>query len=453
VASVETKLEAHFSPFAELFRSSTRSVEDSAKRYLRGLYQARRRNMERMAEVVAGSHYQRVQHMLSVSDWDHAGVVRQVAVQAQAHFPKGSRALVIDESGFAKKGECSAGVARQWNGRLGKVDNCQVGVFAALACGETACLIDAELFLTEGWVADAGRCADAGIPEEARCYRSKAEIALGMIRRARRNGLSFDWVAADGGYGHLPWLLTQLEDEGERFLVEVHCDQTVYLQDPAPRVPERRGRGRAPSRPLTEMSPTRVDAWAAAQPASAWRRMKLRDGEKGELVAEFLTHRVFVWDGRATRARHWHLLIRREIGGDKLKFCLSNAKSSASLRQLVTMQASRHFVERALEDAKSACGMAEYQVRGWLAWHHHMALVLVAHLFLAKERLALRDSHHFLSCLDVVEMLRHKLPCKIGSDQDLVASIAQRHRRRFEAAKRHYHKHGLTPPASFGEVI
>jgi SRSO17 transposase len=137
--------------------------------------------MERMAEVVAGSHYQRVQHMLSVSDWDHAGVVRQVAGQAQAHFPKGSRARVIDESGFAKKGECSAGVARQWNGRLGKVDNCQVGVFAALAYGETACLIDTELFLTEDWLADAGRCADAGIPEQARRYRGKAEIALGMI--------------------------------------------------------------------------------------------------------------------------------------------------------------------------------------------------------------------------------------------------------------------------------
>ena len=150
VASVETG-SRHFSPFADLFRSSTRSVEDSAKRYLRGLFQARRRNMERMAEMVAGSHYQRLQHMLSVSDWDHAGVVRQVAVQAK-HTSQGSRALVIDESGFAKKGDCSAGVARQWNGRLGKVDNSQVGVFAALARGETACLVDAELFLTEvGW--------------------------------------------------------------------------------------------------------------------------------------------------------------------------------------------------------------------------------------------------------------------------------------------------------------
>jgi len=409
--------------------------------------------MERMADVVAGSDYQRMQHMLSVSDWDHAGVVRQVAIEAQAYFPKGGRALVIDESGFAKKGECSAGVARQWNDRLGKVDNSQAGVFAALTHGETACLIDAELFLPEHWATDNARCAEAGIPEEARVYRSKTEMALGMIRRARRHGLSFDWVAADGGYGKQPWFLDALDDDGERFLVDVHADRTIYLADPAPRIPERRGRGRTPARPVTEAAPTRVDHWAAAQPAAAWRRMKLRDGEKGEVLAEFLTGRVFVWNGKAGQARHWHLLVRRDIGGDQRKFCLSNTRPSASLRQLVTMQASRHFVERALEDAKSACGMAQYQVRGWLAWHRHMALVLIAHLFLTKERLALRDTHRLLSCLDIVEMLRHKLPSKINSDEDLITSIQQRHRRRFEAAKHHYEKLGLTPPPSFGGGI
>jgi SRSO17 transposase len=409
--------------------------------------------MERMADVVIGSDCQRMQHMLSVSNWDHAGVLRQVAAEAQAHFPKGGRALIIDESGFAKKGECSAGVARQWNGRLGKVDNCQVGVFAALAHGETACLVDAELYLPEDWVTDAERCADAGIPKAARVYRSKAEIALGLIRRARHNGLSFDWVAADGGYGHLPWFLGALDDDGERFLVEVHSNQRVYLEDPKPAVPPRRGKGRTPTRPVSKIEATSVADWAAAQPLTAWRRMKLRDGEKGEVVAEFMKHRVFVWDGKDTPVRHWHLLVRREMGGDKLKFCLSNAKPSASLRQHVTMQASRHFVERAFEDAKSACGMADYQVRGWLAWHHHMALVLVAHLFLAKERLALRDSHRFLSCLDVVEMLKHKLPSKINTDDDLAASIAQRHRRRFFAAKQHYDRQGLTPPPSFGGLI
>lgn len=453
MGSVCERLETHFFPFSGAFRSSTRSVEGSAKRYIRGLYQAERRNMERMADVVAGSDYQQMQHMLSVSDWDHAGVVRQVAAEAQTHFPKGGRALVIDESGFAKKGERSVGVARQWSGRLGKVDNSQVGVFAALAHRETACLIDAELFLPEHWAMDAARCAEAGIPEEARVYRSKTEIALGMIRRARRHGLAFDWVAADGGYGKERWFLDALDDDGERFLIDVHSDQTIYLIDPAPRVPERLGRGRTPTRPVTEVAPTRVDTWAAAQPATAWRRMKLRDGEKGEVIAEFLTCRVFVWNGRAERARHWHLLVRREVGGDKLKFCLSNAKPSASLRHLVTMQASRHFVERALEDAKSACGMAQYQVRGWLAWHHHMALVLIAHLFLTKERLALRDTHRLLSCLDVVEMLRHKLPSKINSDEDLATSILQRHRRRFDAAKHHYEKLGITPTASFGGGI
>lgn len=181
--------------------------------------------------------------------------------------------------------------------------------------------------------------------------------------------------------------------------------------------------------------------------------MKLRDGEKGEVLAEFLTCRVFVWNGKAGQARHWHLLVRREIGSDQLKFCLSNTRPSASLRQLVTMQASRYFVERALVDAKSACGMAQYQVRGWLAWHHHMALVLIAHLFLTKERLALRDTHRLLSCLDVVEILRHKLPSKINSDEDLAMSIQQRHRRRFEAARHHYKQHGFTPPASFSGGI
>ena len=447
------RLETHFSPFSGLFRSSTRSVEGSAKRYIRGLYQVERRNMERMADIVAGSDYQQMQQMLSVSDRDHVGVVRQVAAEAQAHFPKGGRVLVIDESGFAKKGECSAGVARQWNGRPGKGDNSQVGVFAALAHGETACLIDAELFLPEHWAKDTARCAEAGIPEEARVYRSKTAIALGMIRRARRIGLAFDWVAADGGYGKEPWFLDALDDEGARFLVDVHCDQTIYLTDPAPRVPERRGRGRTPTRRVTEVAPTRVDAWAAAQPATAWRRMKLRDGEKGEVLAEFLTCRVFVWNGKAERTRHWHLLVRREIGGDKLKYCLSNARPSASLRQLVTMQASRYFVERALEDARSACGMARYQVRGWLAWHHHMALVLIAHLFLTKERLALRDTHRLLSCLDVVEMLRHKLPSKINSDENLAMSIQQPHRRRFEAARHHYKQHSFTPPESFSQGI
>ena len=453
MASVQTKMDAHFSPYIPCFESATRSVADAAKDYLRGLYQSSRANIERMADVVAGSRYQRVHHMLSESAWSRADVRRQLVVDANAHFGRGGTAFVIDESGFAKKGEHSAGVARQWNGRLGKTDNSQVGVFAAITRGGVAALVDAELYLPESWTSDTVRCEAAGVPESAQTFRTKGEMALEMVLRARRNGLLFDWVAFDGGYGQLPWLLNELDDEREVFLAEVHSDQAIYLSDPAPVVPERTGRGRVPNRRVSEAVPQVVSDWAAVQPAKAWRRMKLRDGEKGEVVAEFMTARVFVWDGKSPAGRHWHLLVRREIGGEKLKFCLSNAKTGASLRQLVTMQASRHFVERAFEDAKSACGMADYQVRGWNGWHHHMALVMVALMFLAKERIAGSDTHRLLSCQDIVDMLRHKLPSKIQSDEDLVMSIANRHQRRRQAASSQYQKQGLNLPASFGGGI
>lgn len=147
-----------------------------------------------------------------------------------------------------------------------------------------------------------------------------------------------------------------------------NSDQTIYLDNPHPVVPPRRSaKGRAPSRLKSTQAAQTVAAWVAAQPAQAWRRLALRDGEKGEIVADFLQARVFVWDGTESTARHWHLLVRREPDGVILKYCLSNAKEGASLRHLATMQTARYFVERAFNDAKSACGMADYQVRGCIA--------------------------------------------------------------------------------------
>ncbi len=382
-----------------------------------------------MAETVSGSRYQRLHHMLSESAWDRRGVRRQLITDANAHFGYAG-ALLIDESAFAKKGDMSAGVARQWNGRLGKTDNSQVGVFAAVVRDRVAALVEGELYVPEEWFADATRCQDAGIPEGME-FRTKGEIALDMIHRLRQEGLRFAYVVFDAGYGHLPWLLRALDGERETFLAEVHSDQTIYLSDPAPAVPERQSaKGKAPRRLQAQTLPLTVTAWAAAQPASRWRRLSVREGEKGEVVADYLKQRVWLWDGAEQRARCWHLLVRREIDGSKLKFCLSNAKPEASLRRLADMQVARHFVERAFEDAKGACGMADYQVRGFHAWHHHMALVLVALMFLAKERLAHRETADLLSCNDLVEIMRHKLPRKIDTDADLTASIEDRHRRR-----------------------
>jgi SRSO17 transposase len=384
--------------------------------------------MEKMAETVSGGQYQRLHHMLSESVWDRRGVRRQLIADANAHFGDAG-ALVIDESAFAKKGDMSAGVARQWNGRLGKTDNSQVGVFAAVARDGVAALVEGELYVPGEWFAEPERCRDAGIPEDID-FRTKGEMALTLIHRLRSEGLRFAYTAFDAGYGHLPWLLRELEGDGEIFLAEVHSDQAIYPADPAPAVPERQAaRGRAPRSLRAQAASLTVTAWAAAQAPSRWRRLSVREGEKGVVIADYLTQRVWLWDGEETRARCWHLLVRRDIDGSKLKFCLSNAKPKASLRRLAEMQAARHFVERAFEDAKGACGMADYQVRGWHAWHHHMALVMVALMFLAKERMAHRDTADLLSCNDLVEIMRHKLPSKIQTDADLVASIEDRHRR------------------------
>lgn len=385
--------------------------------------------------------------MLSESAWDQRGVRRQLIADANAHFGPAC-ALVIDESAFAKKGEMSAGVARQWNGRLGKTDNSQVGVFAAVVRDRVAALVEGELYVPEEWFAEPARCREAGIPESTQ-FRTKGAMALDMIERLRREGLRFAHVVFDAGYGHLPWLLRALDDEGETFLAEVHSDQTIYLADPAPAVPARQStKGKAPSRLQARTQPLTVAAWAAAQPASRWLRLAVREGEKGEVVADYLKQRVWLWDGAEARARCWHLLVRREIDGSKLKFCLSNAKPEASVRRLADMQLARHFVERAFEDAKGACGMADYQVRGFNAWHHHMALVMVALMFLAKERLAHRESADLLSCNDLVQIMRHKLPTKIQSDADLVASIEHRHRRRQIAKDLAYRKQAAILAAS-----
>lgn len=397
-----------------------------------------------MAEPVAGSHYQRLHHMLSESNWSPVEVRRQLIVDAHAHFGHGA-ALVFDESAFAKKGDKSVGVARQWNGRLGKTENSQVGVFAALVRDRACALVDGELFVPEHWFDDPKRCREAGIPETLE-FRTQGEIALALLLRLRREGLHYSPVVFDAGYGHLPWLLNDLDDERETFLAEIHADQGIYLENPQPGIPERISpRGKAPRMPRAQSEVQTVTDWARAQPDSAWRRLSVRPGEKGEVIAEYLTRRVFVWDGTAPSARRWHLLVRREIDGSKLKFCSANAKPQASLRRLARMQADRHFVERAFEDAKSTCGMADYPVRGWHAWHHRMALVMIALMFLAKERLAHRDiTTSMLSCHDLIDILRHKLPSKVRTDDDLVAMIENRHQRRLQAMQSAYRKQAST---------
>ena len=191
--------------------------------------------MLRMSEVNEVDH-QSMQHMLTEGCVDWQGFGRQIAREANELLGGTDAVLIFDESGFAKKGEASAGVARQWNGRLGKVDNCQVGVFAALCRGDMATLIDTRLYLPAAWCDDDERCKKAAIPEDKRQFQSKTQLALAMLKIAQQRGIQFGYVGIDGGYGKEPAFLRGVDEQGCRFVADVHCDQTIYRQDPEPQV-------------------------------------------------------------------------------------------------------------------------------------------------------------------------------------------------------------------------
>lgn len=380
-----------------------------------------------------------MQHMLTEGSVDWDGFGRQIAQEANELLGGREAVLIFDESGFAKKGEASAGVARQWNGRLGKVDNCQVGVFATLCKGDMATLIDTRLYLPETWCNDEARCRKAAIPKDQRSFRSKSQLALEMLEIARQRGIQFGYVGIDGGYGKEPAFLRGVDKQGCRFVADVHGDQAIYLQDPKPRVPEPTSdRGRKPTRLKAQSASQRVDLWAAAQPPDAWQRLILREGEKGLLVADYLHAQVWAWDGEEDIARCWHLLVRREVGADTIShFCLSNAPLDTPWQELAQVQAQRFFIEHSFREAKSECGMADYQVRRWDAWHHHMALVMLGTLFLIKQKKAGRQQWPMLSFNDLVTALEHLLPRRQLTAEELADIIDKRHELRRKAKQSH----------------
>jgi len=398
---VANRLWAFHARFCGFFTSRARNVVEQSRKYLFGLIQSEKRDMERMAEVVPETNDQSFQHFITESPWSHREVLDQVAQDMDAAIG-GSQAcfLVIEESAIAKKGNKSVGVARQWNGRLGKVDNCQVGVFAGLGCGGEITLTDERLYLPKERIDAPRRCDSAGIPPEERVFRTKVQLALEMIRHALRQGIRYRWVSFDGGYGREPWLLRTLDLDNETWVADVHCDQLIYPEDPCPVIPERTsGKGRAPKRRIAQTAPTRVDRWVAAQPEAEWKRVALRGSTKGTLTVEVFHRRVWLRDGKESVAPCWHLIARREIGSrGKIKYSLSNAPESTTTERRAFMHGERYWVEHALRNAKSEVEMAGYQLRKWQGGHHHMAMVMLAILFMFEMR---RDHKEDLRLLPV----------------------------------------------------
>lgn len=420
--------------------------------YLSGLLGINiRKNIGRIDESLPDANYQGMQQFISDSPWDPTGLMAQVAGEAEGLLGgQASTALYLDETSFVKKGAGSVGVQRQYCGRLGKLENCQVGVFACLGQGERVALVDFKLFLPESWVADAQRCRKAKVPEGERRHQTKAQLALAMVRQARVRGLTHQWIGGDEIYGNNRPLTDALDDAQEVFLMDINRNHQLWDRDPAGTVPPAEGGpGRPPVRRLADPQAVRrsAEAWTAERFAGAGRMITLRESTRGPLRARIWAMKVWQWEPSDERARPRWLVVRQEQDGT-FKFSLSNAPATVTWERLGYMQTQRYWIERAFQDAKSELGMADYEVRGWPGWHHHMAMVCLALLFTVQEREALRQEFPLLTVRDMVELLEIYLPRRDHTEAEVWAAMRRRHEARQKAIdSAHRKKRGQTASA------
>jgi|TARA_B100001971_G_C18203922_1_gene546340 SRSO17 transposase len=423
--------------FSEFYRTSTRNASPQALEYLKGqLLCESRRNMSQMSVRVTNMNEQALSNFISTSPWQDVPLIEAIGAQSVCVMsscePWGANALILDESGIGKQGHKSVGVSRQYCGALGKVDNCQMGVFLAYSTPEQATLIDRRLFLPEAWVEDPERCEEAGIPKDAQVFHTKAELGLEMILQAKQREMPFAFVGMDAHYGQQPWLLTRLERENLVYMADIPQDTRVYLTYPNIGVPKRKGsRGRPPSKPRV-LHGEAVEVRNLIKDVSL-RRLKVRQTQRGELRIRFAALRVFRIEDDLPLPKPVWLLIRQELDTSETKFSFSNAPASIPLKTLAEWQSRRYWVERALQDAKGLAGLDEYQVIGWRGWHHHMTMVLLAMLFLLQLKQTLRSKAPLITLQDAVEILEVVLPKKQLTFEEAVEHIRDKHLNRLRS--------------------
>jgi len=386
--------------FAPLF--GRKEAQRHGAQYVRGLLVTReeRRNAENLAEAVVGSaerDARALQQFLTDSPWRHEAVLaelhrflaEQLLPQDAGEGLAAAGVFTLDGTGFAKRGKRSAGVARQYSGTLGKVDNCQIGIFLGYATARGHALIDGQLWLPREWTDDPDRCRRAGVPEAvlAAGYQSQAELGLALLRRARAtDALVGRWVTADEAFGQLPTFRAALDTEGWRYVAEVPCTTPVFI---APSTTHQvQFTPDAPSRPLRPLRPDMVQP--AAQPVrdvattlppERWTTLMVAEGAQGPRTHRFATLRVRE-SRQGMAGRECWLVLRHNLDGTEPKFYLSNAPEHTPLAELARVGATRWTVETEFQTTKGLVGLDEYEVRSWPGWHHHVTLCLLANAFL-----------------------------------------------------------------------
>jgi SRSO17 transposase len=336
--------------------------------YVRGLLApVERKNSWTLAERAGEATPDGMQRLLATADWDADAVRDDLCDYVVEHLGDPGAVLVVDETGFVKKGTKSAGVARQYSGTAGRVENCQVGVFLGYAAAAGRTFLDRELYLPQVWTQDRDRCAGAGIPDGVG-FATKPELAMRMLTRALDAGVPAGWVTGDEVYGQHYRLRAMLEERAMPYVLAVPVNQRV-IAAVGGRVVE-----------------SRADAMAATVAPQAWKRISAGAGAKGP--------RTYHWARIAIRpledpgSGHW-LLIRRSLADPAERaFYLCHGPAHTPLRELVRVAGARWAIEESFQTAKGEVGLDQYQVRRWDGWYRHITLAMLAHAFLTVTRAA-----------------------------------------------------------------
>lgn len=433
--------------FSKVFESHHNASEGLTDHYVRGLFQSYKKNIEKITEKIPNSNYENLQHFISDSPWSARALMDSVALKSSKLYKRCSQenklvvGLYIDETSFKKKGEHSVGVAKQYLGCIGKTDNGQVAVITALGSGTHCNPIDCHIFLPRAWTENSERCDKAKVPESERNFKTKIDLALESINHQISLGVDFDFIAFDALYGSSIPFLRSLNDLNRLFVGRIRCNMKMFIDEPDFILPPYSGRGPKPKIPKTTSKQFSSKVLCQLANECQWEKIEVRDSTKGKIKVEAFLQKVWLKDSEKGKIIPLKLLIIREKdknGEFIYTYSLTNADDSYSLMKIVKMDRQRYWIERSFQDGKTEIGMAQYQVRSYIGFYHHMSLCMLAALFMADVRMDLKDKLPLISCRDIVEILQFILQERVKTIDDLFQVILERHIRRARSIENMY---------------
>jgi SRSO17 transposase len=371
------RLETFLQPFVATLQTPERQT--NARHYVQGLLSdLGSKDVESIA-YLHDRERQGLQKFIGQAQWSHRPLLTELARQVGRELGEPDGVLVFDPSAFPKQGTESVGVQRQWCGRLGKIDNCQVGLYLGYASRREHALVDVRLYLPREWAGRKRRRRKAGVPDAVR-FRTRHELFLEMLDE-RGPALPHAWVSGDDELGRCSWFREELRARYERYLLAVPSNTAV--RDLTAPDPPYSGHGRRPRAPFAG-----VGRWCADLPEAAWQTVEVRDGERGPVVVQVAWTLVQArTEGRVSDVAELLVAFRERQGDGSWKhdYLLSNAPLGTPVAEFARVFKAQHRVEECLKRAKGEAGLADYQVRTWEGWHHHQALSLLATWFLTQE--------------------------------------------------------------------